>query len=415
MTLIRTSLLNGIAVVIRLLTFLGINKLLALYVGPVGYAVLGQYQNLITMITTFASGAINTGVTKYTAEYYNDELKQHALWQTAGTIALIGSVLTSLLMALFRNDLAALFLKNEHYGSVFLWFALMLVFFVFNALLLAILNGKKEIGLYVIANIAGSVLALASTAVLVIEFGLYGAFIGLAVYQSLTFFVTIILCYKACWFQFIYLFGKFDPVVARNLFKYAIMAVVSAVCVPGSQILVRHYIADKIGWDSAGYIEAMWRLSSAYLMLITTTLTIYYLPKLSELDSPVTIKRELLNNYKIVLPFTIVCSLLIYFLRDVLVSLLFTINFRDMEELFAWQMIGDTLKIASWLLGYLYVAKGFFRLYVFSEICFSCTFFLLVVLLESKFNLKSVPIAHALNYFFYFLFVFYTLKFNRVL
>ena len=92
MTLVKTSVLNSIAVLIRLLTLLGINKLLSIYVGPVGYAFLGQYQNLITAISVFASGAINTGVTKYTAEYYYDEEKQHALWRTATAIALIGAI-----------------------------------------------------------------------------------------------------------------------------------------------------------------------------------------------------------------------------------------------------------------------------------------------------------------------------------
>jgi polysaccharide transporter, PST family len=106
MNLIKTSLLNGIAVSIRLLTFLGINKLLSLYVGPVGYAFLGQYQNLITALTTFASGAINTGVTKYTAEYYYSEAMQHRLWQTAIKIAVVGTVITSILMIFFSNYLA---------------------------------------------------------------------------------------------------------------------------------------------------------------------------------------------------------------------------------------------------------------------------------------------------------------------
>ncbi|MGE4416327.1 MAG: O-antigen translocase, partial [Marinobacterium sp.] len=81
MTLIKTSLLNGIAVVIKMLTLLGLNKILAIYVGPAGYAALGQFQNAVQMITTLASGAINTGVTKYTAEYHEDEAKQHAVWR----------------------------------------------------------------------------------------------------------------------------------------------------------------------------------------------------------------------------------------------------------------------------------------------------------------------------------------------
>ena len=52
MTLIKTSLLNAIAVVIKMLTTLGINKILAVYVGPTGYAALGQFQNAVQMITT---------------------------------------------------------------------------------------------------------------------------------------------------------------------------------------------------------------------------------------------------------------------------------------------------------------------------------------------------------------------------
>ena len=59
MTLIKTSLLNGIAVLVKLLTLLGLNKILAIYVGPAGYAVLGQFQNAVQMITTLTSSSIS--------------------------------------------------------------------------------------------------------------------------------------------------------------------------------------------------------------------------------------------------------------------------------------------------------------------------------------------------------------------
>ena len=60
MSLVRTSLLNAIAVGIRMLAMLGLNKILAVLVGPAGYALFGQFQNAVTVINTFASGAINT-------------------------------------------------------------------------------------------------------------------------------------------------------------------------------------------------------------------------------------------------------------------------------------------------------------------------------------------------------------------
>ncbi len=86
------------------------------------------------MITTFGSGAINTGVTKYTAEYFDDEAQQHKLWQTAGSIVLACSLVCSLLIVIFNRQLGLWFLKEESYGGVFLWFAATLVLFVFTVL-----------------------------------------------------------------------------------------------------------------------------------------------------------------------------------------------------------------------------------------------------------------------------------------
>lgn len=403
MTLIKTSLLNGIAVVIKMLTLLGLNKVLAIYVGPSGYAALGQFQNAVQMITTFASGAINTGVTKYTAEYYQDEDKQHAVWRTAGTVALIGSLITAVFVIGFNRTLAGWFLKDASLGGVFIWFAATLVLFVFNTLLLAILNGKQEIHRYVVANIAGSLFALAVTSIMAIQLGLYGALVALAVHQSLTFFVTLLLTYKAPWFELRYLVGGIDKQAAKNLAKYTAMVLTSAVCVPLSHILIRNHLGETLGWDAAGYWEAMWRLSGAYLMLVTTTLGVYYLPKLSELQDPVDIKREIIQGYKIILPVAAGCGVIIYLLRDFIIRVLFSAEFAEMEVLFAWQMVGDTLKIGSWILAYLMLGKAMVKLFIASEIIFAAMFYILTMLFTNSMGLEGVALAHSVNYVFYWL------------
>lgn len=414
MTLVKTSLLNGIAVVIKMLTLLGLNKILAIYVGPSGYAALGQFQNAVQMITTLASGAINTGVTKYTAEYHEDEAKQHAVWRTAGTISLVGSVLVAIAVIVFSKPLAGWFLKDESLGSVFIWFATTLVFFVLNTLLLAILNGKKEIHRYVTANIAGSLFALVVTTAMTVQLGLYGALVALAIYQSLTFFITLTLTYKASWFKVSYLLGGIDSQSAKNLAKFTAMALTSAACVPLSHILIRNHLGETLGWESAGYWEAMWRLSAAYLMLVTTTLSVYYLPKLSELQEPADIKKEIVQGYRIILPVATICGVLIYLLRDFIIRVLFTAEFAEMEVLFAWQMVGDTLKIGSWILAYLMLGKAMVKMFIFSEIGFSALFYGLTHFFTGTLGLEGVSVAHAVNYFLYWvvmaIFVFRPLK-----
>jgi PST family polysaccharide transporter len=401
MTLIKTSLLNAIAVAIKMLTMLGLNKILAIYVGPAGYAAIGNFQNAVQMISTFASGAINTGVIKYTAEYYEDEAKQRKVWRTAGTISVLGSVVTGTILIIFSEQAAEWFLHDKKYSSVFVWFSVTLVLFLLNTLLLAILNGKKEIKRYIIANIAGSLFALVVTSFLAIQFGLTGALTALAIFPSFSFIVTLYLCYKSEWFKFSYLFGSLDKAVLINLSKYTAMALTSAACVPVSHILIRGHLGDTFGLDAAGYWEAMWRLSAAYLMLVTTTLSLYYLPRLSELKDPADIRYEIIQGYKIILPVAVACGLIIYLLRDFIIGVLFTKDFAPMSELFAWQMVGDTLKIGSWILAYLMLGKAMMKLFIASEIVFAAGFYGWTVLLTDIYGLEGVSIAHAINYSVY--------------
>lgn len=405
MNLLKTSVLNGVAVLIKTATMFLLNKILAVYVGPSGYAAIGQFQNFIQMITTFAGSAVNTAVVKYTAEYYDDEAKQRAVWQTAGSIVSIFSFIFTFLVLIFHQQLSFWIFKTEIYGSVLIWFAVFLIFFNLNALLLAILNGKKEILKLVVANIAGSLFSLVITGFLAVKQGLYGALVALCIYQSLNFIVTLYLSYRAEWFNFSYFFGKIDRNIAKKFLAFAAMALVSAICVPLSQMVIRNYIVHEYSATYAGYWEAMIRLSTAYLMLVTTTLSVYYLPRLSELTNIKEIKKEVYLGYKFIFPLAIVGGTAVYLLKDWIIPLLFSSAFLPMRELFLWQMIGDALKIGSWILAYLMLSKAMIRLYIITEIVFAITFILLTYLCTQLFGFEGVSIAHLINYGAYWILI----------
>jgi PST family polysaccharide transporter len=244
------------------------------------------------------------------------------------------------------------------------------------------------------------------TTALAIQLGLYGALIALAIYQSLSFFITLFLCHKASWFKINYLIGGVDKQAVKNLAKYTAMALTSAACVPMSHILIRNHLGETLGWEAAGYWEAMWRLSSAYLMLITTTLGVYYLPKLSEIQTPEEIRTEILQGFKIIMPVAVTFGITIYSLRHIIIKILFTEKFAQMETLFAWQLTGDTIKIGSWLFAYIMLGKGMVKLFILSEISFSFLFYFLSTFLTDKMAIEGVAAAHAINYLVYLLFMY---------
>lgn len=415
MTLVKTSLLNAIAVAAKILTLLGINKILAVYVGPAGYAAIGQLQNIIQMIMTLASGAINTGVTKYTAEFAENDTKLHTLWKTAGTISVIGALSTGLIISILSKFLATWLMKSTEFSSIFIWLGCTLIFLSLNALMLAILNGKKQVKLYVIANVMGSFFALVVTGILTAYWSLYGALVALVIYQSLTFFITSYLCIRSSWFDYSMLFGSIDKTTTLNLLKFAAMAITSAIVVPTSHIFIRDLLGQRINWQAAGYWEAMWRLSSAYLILVTTTLSVYYLPRFSEIAEKSELRREVLNGYKIIVPTSVVVAVTVFLSRGFIIRILFTSDFQPMQNLFAWQMIGDTFKICSWLIGYLFAAKAMYKLHIFSEIFFASFFYSAIYLLLPRYGLQATAIAHAITYTCHFIFIFSSLRIREVI
>lgn len=414
MNLLQTSVLNGVAVLIKTITLFVLNKILAVYLGPTGYAALGQFQNFIQMVTTFAGSAINTAVIKYTAEYHEDESKQRAIWKTAGSIVFVFSLMFAFLILIFQRQLSLYIFHTLEYQTVFVWFAVFLLFFNFNTLFLAILNGKKEILKLVLANIAGSLFALIVTSILAIKLHLYGALIALSIYQSIAFIVTLFLCYRADWFKFSSLFGKIDLEITKKLSSFIWMALVSAICVPLSQILIRAYLSQEFGLAYAGYWEAMIRLSTVYLMLVTTTLGVYYLPRLSELKMIDEIKKEVYLGYKFLFPLAVAGGVVIFVLRDWIIKVLFSPSFAPMQSLFFWQMMGDALKIGSWILAYLMLSKAMTKLYISTEIIFTLSLIALTYVCTQLFGFEGVSIAHLINYGMYWVvisfFIFKSLK-----
>lgn len=403
MNLLKTSVLNGVAVLIKTATMFILNKILAVYVGPAGYAAIGQFQNFIQMITTFAGSAINTAVIKYTAEYYEDENKQRDIWRTAGSIVLIFSLIFSVIIITFRKQLSIYIFHTDIYQTVFVWFAVFLTLFTFNALLLAILNGKKEILRLVLVNIIGSIFSLAITTLLAIKYGLYGALVALSIYQSLVFIVTLFLCYKSDWFKFSYLIGKVDRIVLKNFAAFALMAFVSVFFGNISQILLRNMIIQEYGLNYAGYWEAMTRLSNGYLMFASTILGVYYLPRLSELKSYNEIKKEINLGYKLILPIAMISSIFVYIFKDLIIKIMFTDQFKPMLELMFWQLLGDVIKIGSWIISFMMLSRAMTKLFTITEVVFALSILPLTVLFIYLFEFKGVAIAFAVNCLLYWI------------
>lgn len=412
MNLVKTSILSFIATAVKMFSGLVINKAIALFIGPGGLAVIGQFQNISSLIQTIAQGGINTGVTKYTAEFRREELKLRELWSTSIRITVFFTLIVSVVLLIFCKQISSYIFDTDDKYFVLVVFSFTLILFTLNQLILSILNGLKEIKTFIFINIAQSVFSLLFTSLLIYFYRLNGALVALVTNQSIVF---LVLMWKLRDKKIISLDRfkvEWQSTQAKLLIQYTLMAIVTACSLPVSQMVVRDYIAKSISWDYAGYWQAMTYISTTYLTVITVALSTYYLPKLSEINNKIELRKELLNGYKIIIPLVALLAFIVYLLKDFTIWLLFTPEFKPVLVLFKWQMIGDVVKIAAWLVGYLMLAKAMTKVFIFTEIAFATTFSVLSIFFLDIFGFVGLSYAFALNYALYFATIIFLMRKN---
>lgn len=397
MGLIKTSLLNAIAVIVKILTALGLNKVLAIYVGPSGYALIGQFQQALVIVSALAGQAIQNGVTKYTAEYGADQSAQNRLWSTAFVFGLGVALLCGVSIVLFSRQLSTQLLGSDEYQSVFFWLAAALPLLAINSLGLAVLNGRKEVVNYVSLNIALSILGAAIASLLAMWKGLYGALVALAISQAVVGLLTIAVLIKKPWFQLKFQFVSLDFSELRKLLGFGLMALVGALVAPAVQITIRNFLIETQGASPVGQWHAVTRISDVYLMFITTTLSVYLLPRVSETQSWLALKREMIKVYQLALPAAFLMAVAIYLLRYQITPILFDASFVGMEVYYPLQLFADFLKIGSWVLGFVMLGKAMVKWYVLAEFLFGFNFLILGFWLGTYYGIEGVLLAQAIN------------------
>ncbi|CDH20996.1 Wzx [Xenorhabdus bovienii str. kraussei Quebec] len=409
MNLFKTSLLSLIATSVKLISSFVINKTVAVLIGPSGLAIIGQIQNLVQIIMTIAQGAINTGITKYIAEYGHEDNRTYLLISTSAKITVVCSIISGILIITFSSYISTIFLKNINYQYIFITFGLTIILFSLNQLLLSILNGLKEIKLYISINIIQSIYGLIFTTILIVYFGIDGALFSLVTNQSITFIILIWMLKKHPIIKWANFTKHFNINESKKLLHFAAMTLTSVIAIPTSQIVIRNYITDTIGLKEAGYWQAVWYISSTYLLVVTTTLSTYYLPRLSEIKNKLELRHEIIKGYKAIIPIVVFISAGVFLCKDFIIWILFTEDFKPMRELFKWQLIGDVLKLSSWLIAYIMLSKAMTKLFIITEIIFSLLFIILSMFFISNYGLVGVTYSYAANYAIYlFTIIFFT-------
>jgi PST family polysaccharide transporter len=386
-----------------MLSMIVLNKILAIQIGPSGLSFVGQLQNIITACTVISSAGFSTGVTKYTAEYKTDATRRREVWVTAVSTGAMSSLLLAIGIIFFQNELTSYLFPDSDHSSLFLWLALVLLFYSVNQFLLATINGMGEVNLYITSNITGSLIALLTTGILTYALGLAGALVGFILNQAFACIATIAFARKKAWFQMDNFLGHADGASLKKLSKYSMAAIATSVVAPITMMFIRSLIINTSGIVESGHWEAANRISSIYLAFISTPMAIYFLPKLSQASDRHDIVSEITYGLLLLVPATVFMAASIFFSRFIIIEVLFSPEFLPMERLLAWQLIGDVLRVVAWLFSTFLLSRAKIKEFVISELGVNFSFAVFAVLLVAENGAEGACIAYILSTLIYIL------------
>jgi O-antigen/teichoic acid export membrane protein len=289
------------------------------------------------------------------------------------------------------------------YSFVFKVLALALPWYAVSLFLVSVINGLGQFKKVIWITILGNAIGLLVSLVLIWNYKTLGALLSIVVSPALLFLVSFYFVNKEIPFLNAIRLHLFDFEIIKNLSSYSLMALVSSVFGSLVFLAIRKNVIATVGIDQAGYWETMTRISSYYMLFVTTILSVYFLPKLASTKSNGETKTVFRSYYKSILPLFIVGLTLIYGLRFFIVELLFTKAFLPVASMFFWQLVGDILKVAFLILGYQFFAKKLTVAFIFSEIASLAVLYFLSDYLIRFFGIQGILIAQVLDNLIYLL------------
>lgn len=397
----RVSLWSAFYNVVKIGCQFVIAKLLAVLGGPAGVYLFGQLSNTLGILTSIGSGGINNGITKYTAEHKGSPDKQIPFLQKGLAITLVFSTAVAVGLAFFAPAVSVYVFKSASFQPLVIIIGVCTALFSVGNYLLSVANGFKNYQKFLRINLFFNLAVLLVVLLLVYVKKAEGALYGYACSQGLLLVIAGLSLRREWWFGQIRWPQAFSFSIFKSLFTFTIMALVAGISLPLTQMLIRQAITAGLNVHAAGIWEGMNRISVAYLSFITTVISVYYLPRLSEIPDDVSLGAEIRHLYALCLPVLLLGSAALYLLRDVAISLLYTPDFREMRSLFGLQLIGDLLKISAIFIAYLFWTKAKMVAFVATEIGASVLMVIAARFLLHRFGLQGATLAYCLTNFAY--------------
>jgi PST family polysaccharide transporter len=387
-------------------------KALALILGPAGVGLLGIYNMLMDLTRSLAGLGINTSGVRQIAESVGsgDAERIARTVITLRRVAFYSGALGALLLVILAKPVSWITFNDfDHAGAVAL-LAVAVFFGDVSGGQTALVQGMRRISDLAKMNILGALYGTLFSIPIVYFFkeeGIVPFLICVAGMSILT-----------SWWYARKIKVQPVPVSAREvidesrmLLKLGVIFMASGLMTQGSGYLARVIILRSFGLDAAGYYTAAWYLGQYYVAFILQAMGADFYPRLTAVANDHSECNRLVNEQaeiSLLLAGPGVMATLTF--APLVIDLFYSQKFGPSVELLRWICLGMSLRVASWPMGFILLAKAARKLFFWSELFTNLLFLGLVWAGVKFFGLTGAGIAFFVMYVAYWLGIYFVVR-----
>lgn len=363
-------------------------KIVAIKLGTHGIAALGQFNNIILIVATLAGGGLLQGVIQRLGSVGEGSTQQDVLDSAHGYSLQFMIVATCI--GVLASPLVARLFPIPNATAVISALIVSQYAFYRVSILHAVLAHHGRQDLYAAGQLLTGLATLLATTVGISIAGLTGALLGFLFGASSGWLILGFLAR-----QYINELAQLRlPKRIRDDHRYwgrfSVFAVTSAFAMPLAYLLVRSYIVSRSGWEMAGLWQAVLRISDTYIYVLVAILTSVYFPYLVSAGS--TKKRVIVMTKfaAVILVPLAALEIVIYTFRVELIELIYSPEFEPASTLILPQLLGDLLRVATYLLTFFLLSEGKLHWILLTELFGAVLFWALAM---SSFDLGLIAVG----------------------
>ena len=405
-TAFRSTLIFLMVRLIQVISGVVRNKFGAVFLGPFGIGLFGIYMNSINLIQKISSLGISEVAMRDISE-----IKEHKSEKDTQNIMSIVKILSKytgllglIIMILFSPILSKLNFGSYDYTLEFILISIIIFFNILNEGNLSILKGLRKIKYLAYANSVVSFIG----AILVIPFYFY---LGVAGIIPLLIIISIS-SYLVGNFYLNKFFKKNRKVNLKD-FKQIIFSMIKIGLAVVSvsflgflfEMLVISYLTINSGTDTVGYYFAGYSIVITYFGLIINSIVVDFYPRISsKLNNINYLTSELNEQTRIGLILILPLSILLCYLSQDIVKVLFNSEFILASKFIDFAILGSIFMVVSNNSGMVIIAKKMSKIYTYISIIHRLLLLIIYYFLYQTYGFIGLGLGYLFNGLLQFIF-----------